>query len=92
MCDFPLDLLWQGAAGPTGRSAPPCAGSGGVRAAAACRPLPAAVSAAADLSVPPHDFFTASARALTAGPTKAGVRRLVVVGLSSIMPGASGAL
>ncbi|MBG0819295.1 NAD(P)H-binding protein [Planomonospora sp. ID91781] len=50
----------------------------------------AAVSAAADLSAPPHDFFTASARALTAGLTKAGVRRLVVVGLASIMPGASG--
>ncbi|GAA4385745.1 NAD(P)-dependent oxidoreductase [Actinomadura verrucosospora] len=51
----------------------------------------AAVSAAADLTVPPHDFFTASARALGTGLAKAGVRRLVVVGLASIMPGASGA-
>ncbi|MBG6101513.1 putative NADH-flavin reductase [Micromonospora vinacea] len=51
----------------------------------------AAISAAVDLSVPPHDFFTASSRALAAGLTKAGVRRLVVVGLASIMPGASGA-
>ncbi|MEU4406469.1 NAD(P)H-binding protein [Streptosporangium sp. NPDC023963] len=51
----------------------------------------AAVSAAADLSVPPHEFFTASARALTGGLAKAGVRRLAVVGLASIMPGASGA-
>ncbi len=51
----------------------------------------AAVSAAADLSVPPHEFFTASARALTTGLAEAGVRRLAVVGLASIMPGASGA-
>ncbi|WP_440106662.1 NAD(P)-dependent oxidoreductase [Streptosporangium sp. H16] len=50
----------------------------------------AAVSAAADLSVPPHEFFTASARALTTGLAEAGVRRLAVVGLASIMPGASG--
>ncbi|MET8040680.1 NAD(P)H-binding protein [Micromonospora sp. NPDC005215] len=51
----------------------------------------AAISAAVDLSVPPHDFFIASSRALAAGLAKAGVRRLVVVGLASIMPGASGA-
>jgi uncharacterized protein len=51
----------------------------------------AAVSAAVDLSVPPHDFFTASSRALTTGLARTGVRRLVVVGLASIMPGASGA-
>lgn len=51
----------------------------------------AAVSAAVDLSVPPHHFFTTSSRALAAGLAKAGVRRLVVVGLASIMPGASGA-
>ncbi|MDH6108757.1 putative NADH-flavin reductase [Kitasatospora sp. MAP12-15] len=51
----------------------------------------AAVNAAVDLSVPPHDFFTASSRALTAGLAKAGVHRLVTVGLASIMPGASGA-
>jgi putative NADH-flavin reductase len=51
----------------------------------------AAISAAADLSVPSRDFFTASTRALTTGLAKAGVRRLVVVGLASILPGASGA-
>ncbi|SNR28598.1 NAD(P)-dependent oxidoreductase [Actinomadura mexicana] len=51
----------------------------------------AAVSAAVDLTVAPHDFFTASSRALGTGLAKAGVRRLVVVGLASIMPGASGA-
>lgn len=51
----------------------------------------AALSAAADLSVAPHDFFTASARALSTGLAKAGVPRLVVVGLASVMPGASGA-
>lgn len=51
----------------------------------------AAVSAAVDLSVPPHEFFTASSRALASGLAKAGVGRLVVVGLASIMPGASGA-
>ncbi|WP_188192111.1 NAD(P)-dependent oxidoreductase [Nonomuraea sp. SYSU D8015] len=54
----------------------------------------AAISAAADLSlsVPPHDFFTASSRALATGLAKAGVRRLVVVGAASVMPGASGVL
>ncbi|GIH46674.1 hypothetical protein SAMN05421833_103167 [Microbispora rosea] len=51
----------------------------------------AAISAAADLSASPHDFFTASARALSTGLAKAGVSRLVVVGLASVMPGASGA-
>ncbi|WP_217554810.1 NAD(P)-dependent oxidoreductase [Streptomyces sp. GbtcB6] len=51
----------------------------------------AAISAAADLSVPPHEFFTASSRALTTGLANAGVHRLVVVGLASVMPGASGA-
>jgi putative NADH-flavin reductase len=51
----------------------------------------AAISAAVDLSVPPHDFFTASSRALATGLAKAGVRRLVVVGLASALPGASGA-
>ncbi|TDE32532.1 NAD(P)H-binding protein [Actinomadura sp. 6K520] len=50
----------------------------------------AAISAAADLSVPPHEFFTASSRALATGLAKAGVPRLVVVGLASILPGASG--
>ncbi|MFI7040299.1 NAD(P)-dependent oxidoreductase [Microbispora rosea] len=51
----------------------------------------AAVSAAVDLSASPRDFFTASARALSTGLAKAGVSRLVVVGLASVMPGASGA-
>ncbi|HEU5024996.1 MAG TPA: NAD(P)H-binding protein [Spirillospora sp.] len=51
----------------------------------------AAISAAADLSAPPHDFFTASSRGLATGLAKAGVHRLVVVGLASILPGASGA-
>ncbi|MEW2252572.1 MULTISPECIES: NAD(P)-dependent oxidoreductase [unclassified Streptomyces] len=50
----------------------------------------AAVSAAVDLSVPAHDFFTASSRALSTGLAKADVRRLVVVGLASVLPGASG--
>ncbi|MEU6426778.1 NAD(P)H-binding protein [Microbispora sp. NPDC046973] len=52
----------------------------------------AAISAAADLSASPHEFFTASARALSTGLAKAGVSRLVVVGLASVLPGASGAL
>jgi putative NADH-flavin reductase len=51
----------------------------------------AAISAAVDLSVPPHDFFTESSRALATGLAKAGARRLVVVGLASVLPGASGA-
>ncbi|MEV4342012.1 NAD(P)H-binding protein [Streptomyces sp. NPDC049590] len=50
----------------------------------------AALSAAVDLSVPSYDFFTASSRALTAGLAEAGVRRLVVVGIASVLPGASG--
>lgn len=50
----------------------------------------AAVSAAADLSVPPHEFFTASSRALAAGLAGAGVHRLVVVGLTPVLLGASG--
>jgi putative NADH-flavin reductase len=49
-----------------------------------------AISAAVDLSVPAHEFFTASARALAGGLAKAGVGRLVVVGLASVLPGASG--
>lgn len=50
----------------------------------------AALSAAVDLSVPPYDFFTASARALAEGLARAEVRRLVVVGIASVLPGASG--
>ncbi|RSO09777.1 NAD-binding protein [Streptomyces sp. WAC 06783] len=52
----------------------------------------AAISAAVDLSAPPAEFFTASARALTTGLVEAGVGRLVAVGLASIMPGPSGTL
>ena len=44
--------------------------AGGIEQAAAGHD--AAISAAVDLSVPPHDFFTASARALTTGLAKAG--------------------
>ncbi|KUJ66344.1 NAD-binding protein [Streptomyces albus subsp. albus] len=51
----------------------------------------AAISAAVDLSTAPHDFFTTSSRALATGLPAAGVNRLVVVGLASVMPGASGA-
>ncbi|WP_444949446.1 NAD(P)-dependent oxidoreductase [Micromonospora ureilytica] len=61
--------------------------SGVARAAAG---QDAAIAAAVDLSVAPNDFFTAASRALATGLVKAGVRRLVVVGLASIMPGASG--
>ncbi|MEU7572870.1 NAD(P)H-binding protein [Micromonospora sp. NPDC049240] len=50
----------------------------------------AAISAAADLTVPAQDFFPASSRALAAGLTEAGVRRLVVVGLAPVLPGPSG--
>ncbi|OLF07981.1 NAD-binding protein [Actinophytocola xanthii] len=50
----------------------------------------AVVAAAVDLSADPAAFFTASSRALAAGLAKAGVPRLVVVGLASILPGASG--
>ncbi len=50
----------------------------------------AALGAAVDGSVPPYDFFTTSARALAAGLARAGVRRLLVVGVASVLPGASG--
>ncbi|MFC0600922.1 NAD(P)-dependent oxidoreductase [Streptomyces palmae] len=50
----------------------------------------AAISAAADLSAAPDAFFTGSARALATGLPAAGVNRLLVVGLASVMPGASG--
>ncbi|MFH8752120.1 NAD(P)-dependent oxidoreductase [Streptomyces rimosus] len=52
----------------------------------------AAISAAVDLSAPPAEFFTASARALITGLAEAGVGRLVAVGLASVMPGPSGTL
>ncbi|MER5780151.1 NAD(P)H-binding protein [Streptomyces mobaraensis] len=51
-----------------------------------------AISAAVDLSGSPHDFFTTSTRALTEGLRKAGVHRLLVVGLASVLPGPSGTL
>ncbi|WP_433329179.1 NAD(P)-dependent oxidoreductase [Spirillospora sp. CA-294931] len=52
----------------------------------------AGISAAVDLTVAPHDFFTTATRALGEGFVKAGVSRLLVVGLASVTPGASGAL
>ncbi|WP_030371198.1 NAD(P)-dependent oxidoreductase [Streptomyces rimosus] len=52
----------------------------------------AAVNAAVDLSAPPAEFFTASARALITGLAEAGVGHLVAVGLASVMPGPSGTL
>lgn len=61
------------------------------RIADAARGHDAAISAAVDLSVAPQDFFTTSSRALAIGLPNAGVRRLVAVGLASILPGASGA-
>ncbi|EEP71483.1 NADH-flavin reductase [Micromonospora sp. ATCC 39149] len=45
-----------------------------------------------DLAVPPGEFFPAAARALVAGLGRAGVGRLVVVGLSSVLPTAAGGL
>ncbi|WP_435873015.1 NAD(P)H-binding protein [Micromonospora arborensis] len=47
----------------------------------------AAISAAVDLSVAPHDFFTASSRALATGLAKVGVRRLVVSASPRSCPG-----
>lgn len=50
----------------------------------------AAVQAAADLSAAPEVFFPAAARALLAGSERAGVGRLLVVGLASVLPTAAG--
>lgn len=50
----------------------------------------AAVNAAADLAVPAADFFPASVRALSDGLGRAGVRRLVAVGLASLLPDVTG--
>ncbi|MFD2767272.1 NAD(P)-dependent oxidoreductase [Micromonospora eburnea] len=50
----------------------------------------AAVHAAADLSVPADVFFPAAARALLGGLGRAGVDRLLVVGLASVLPTADG--
>ncbi|MDH2429950.1 NAD(P)H-binding protein [Sphaerisporangium sp. TRM90804] len=50
----------------------------------------AAVNAACDLGVPPDVYFTGAARALVDGLTAAGVRRLVAVGLASVLETPSG--
>lgn len=52
----------------------------------------AAVAAVYDMEAAPGDFFPATARALAAGLGGAGVRRLVSVGLASVLPTHSGAL
>jgi putative NADH-flavin reductase len=52
----------------------------------------AAINAAADLTARPDAFFTGAARALLDGLTRAGVDRLLVVGLASVLDTASGAL
>ncbi|ETK34299.1 NAD(P)-dependent oxidoreductase [Microbispora sp. ATCC PTA-5024] len=52
----------------------------------------AAIGTAADLAAPPGEFFPAAARALLDGLGRAGVRRLVVVGLASVLETASGTL
>ncbi|SCL64836.1 NAD(P)-dependent oxidoreductase [Micromonospora peucetia] len=52
----------------------------------------AAIHAAADLTAPPDVFFPAAARALTTGLASAGVGRLLVVGLASVLPTAGGDL
>ncbi|MFF1650815.1 NAD(P)-dependent oxidoreductase [Streptomyces sp. NPDC058240] len=50
----------------------------------------AAIAAVHDAGAVPDAFFTAAARALTNGLTRAGVRRLVHVGLSATMETADG--
>lgn len=50
----------------------------------------AAVNAAADLGTPPDVFFTAAASALLDGLPRAGVPRLVTVGLASVLATAGG--
>ncbi|WP_327253311.1 NAD(P)-dependent oxidoreductase [Streptomyces sp. NBC_01244] len=52
----------------------------------------AAVAAVYDMGAAPGEFFPAAARALAAGLGGAGVRRLVSVGLASVLPTRSGAL
>ncbi|MGN9766264.1 NAD(P)-dependent oxidoreductase [Micromonospora sp. SD12] len=52
----------------------------------------AAIHAAADLTAPPDVFFPTAARALTAGMAASGTRRLLVVGLASVLPTAGGEL
>ncbi|MFI7429621.1 NAD(P)-dependent oxidoreductase [Micromonospora sp. NPDC049836] len=50
----------------------------------------AAVHAAVDLGAAPDVFFPAAARAMLAGLDRAGVGRLLVVGLASVLPTAGG--
>lgn len=52
----------------------------------------AAIVAVYDSGARPGDFFPAVARALAEGLPKAGVKRLVSVGLASVLPTASGDL
>lgn len=52
----------------------------------------AAIAAVYDFAVAPEAFFTSAARALVAGSDRAGVPRLLVVGLASVLPTASGEL
>lgn len=49
-----------------------------------------AISAAADLTADAREFFVGASRALDTGLARAGVRRLVVAGLASVLPGSSG--
>ncbi|MFD9337953.1 NAD(P)-dependent oxidoreductase [Streptomyces sp. NPDC060028] len=51
-----------------------------------------AVAAVYDPQAAPGEFFPAAARALAVGLSEAGVRRLVSVGLASVLPTGSGAL
>jgi putative NADH-flavin reductase len=53
--------------------------------AAAATGHDAAITAAARLDVPAVDFYTAATRALVAGLTEAGVSRLVLVGIGSVL-------
>jgi putative NADH-flavin reductase len=50
----------------------------------------AAVNAAARMDVPAGEFFTAAAQALVDGLAKAGVRRLVQLGIGTTLTGADG--
>ncbi|MEU4832239.1 NAD(P)H-binding protein [Streptosporangium sp. NPDC023615] len=52
----------------------------------------AAIAAAYDFGTPPDVFFAAAARALLDGLARAGVPRLVSVGLASVLETASGTL
>lgn len=60
--------------------------------AAASASHDAAISAVYDFAVEPSEFFVNATRALVGGLGKAGVRRLVWVGLASLLPTASGEL